>query len=355
MKHLTKELADVRAALRNEKLKSKARLSGLGDALESMETELARRRDSSRRALHDIQNAVSDLQRHLGSRGYHAVPSETARALLQNLWTTVGSLAAAVKGDVPEVSASFEAADAEAEKAAWEIGARSGSLKIHGTSPTKDLARTMSDMCGEMEKDNLRLQAEVSDLRAALEASRNSVGLIPKYRKAIVKSRSIAQALRAEIEALRRERIRDAAAMAGLREREDLGSVEEVAQTLSDTCADLEQENATLRGKMVRMQETRGQTARLREENATLRGQMAAMQEENAGLRARAEAQGADFRASIDALSSDKLRLKAHMAAMRTETESAEGDLEVATLRGDLATLDDEIGQLQRAIKGALI
>ena len=345
-KLLSADLAREKKRVRDAKLKSNARLVGLSEALSDMEEELARRSAETRRALRDIQDAVSDLQRHIGSRGYHAVPSETARRLLSGLWETVGSLAAAVQCDVRELPASPSKSPSpalsKASRAAWTVGVRDGSLSVvSGTAPVRDIAKTMSDTCAQLETENVRLQSAVEELRASLAASQSAdraEALIPKYRAAIVKSRSISESLRKQVGYLEDDRRKDREKIAALVDRCEL------AESRGSASSHLEAENDRL---MSALRSARKDAA------------------EYESKWKRAAAQSAETIAQVERLLRRQNAVQGVIRELKRDHppvvedfnddfDDGDDDGEVAALKSDLASLDDAIHQLQRAIKGAM-
>jgi hypothetical protein len=85
--YLTKELQKEKELSRDATTKTKASLAGLKNALEAVEDEVKGHSSILKEESTRLQSLVVSLQRHLG-RGYHAVPSHTAKRLLDEIQQT---------------------------------------------------------------------------------------------------------------------------------------------------------------------------------------------------------------------------------------------------------------------------
>ncbi|CAK9055008.1 Hypothetical protein SCF082_LOCUS29798 [Durusdinium trenchii] len=256
-KCLSSELEDKTQELRDTKLRSNARLDTLSKTIQRTEREAHARRQGFRAAAHAIQDTVLDLQRHFGSRGFHAINSHTAQRLMEKLMDASEGITEAAMLHSPRKkrrrrrhvrsaahSGAFSDSDSDDESRRGEgsIGGSTGldwdgdlhrkiqrsailvDVKDHHRSEEEQeggafqltaaqspllrrkrdtLVRDLSKVCLELESDNSRLQRAVRDLKLELESIRRTSGdsaLVPKYRLAIVQARSKAKACQDRLE-----------------------------------------------------------------------------------------------------------------------------------------------------------
>uniref|UniRef100_A0A7S2S9D0 Uncharacterized protein n=1 Tax=Mucochytrium quahogii TaxID=96639 RepID=A0A7S2S9D0_9STRA len=255
-KHLSTELAEKKKALREVRLRTNARLARLSENLEAAEGATLLRIEDVNYAANAIQSSVVDLQRHLGSRGFHAVNSHTARELMKKLWDSsvkltkaCGAVSYQRKIDIPEgddlgstrgddhdsLQDSWDSEDnihnsidkrarlikrlrKQAEGAAVTVAAKDGRIKVVGESQAKSMVRELTNLCTELEEENKALLVKIEELRSQLSTSSSKAELstiVTKYRLAIVKSRTSEKALKkrlgrseAQIDKLRENEIK---------------------------------------------------------------------------------------------------------------------------------------------------
>ena len=170
--YLTKELQKEKELGRETASKTKASLAALRNALETVEKQVrdhsAVLQDESTR----LQSLVVSLQRHLG-RGYHAVPSHTAKRLLDEIHQASTSILG-VTGAYHEPSNWTATASRAAAQTAKNVY----------TAHKEQLSQTMADICTELEIDNTQLRAQVAALESqvgALQEEAKAATLIPQY------------------------------------------------------------------------------------------------------------------------------------------------------------------------------
>ena len=268
-KYLARELAETKRSLKETNLRTRAKMCSLSSTLKTTKDEYLGRQGHLITAAKAIQSTVMDLQRHLGSRGFHAVNSQVAQALMENIWSASEKLTTTCTGYLSDDGSNvfvdnddndddddddddidddddygydceyFERSKNKKKKkrrkkekrkkknnnnnnnnnlnrlasktkdAALFVAAKDGHIHINGDSAAKELAREMTQICSRLETENQRLEAKVEMLESEVKSIRQhskAKELIPKYRVAIVKSRNFADALRKQVNHLEQER-----------------------------------------------------------------------------------------------------------------------------------------------------
>jgi len=207
-KCLCNELAECKSKLREIKLKSKARLFHTCQSLEDMENMSKQQMERVKNAANSIQSSVLDLQRHVGSQGFHLVNSHTAKALMQQLWDSCGKLCLTAetiddKNDYKNEHVNIETVTKEAHRSALLLAAKNGDVQVLGESQSDQLFNDLTSLCSELENQNKALIAQTEDLKAQMKGKETQESrvssIIPKYRMAILKARAEAKSVVEEL------------------------------------------------------------------------------------------------------------------------------------------------------------
>lgn len=262
-KQLTSDLAQAKEKYRELQVKTRSRLANLAESLRQTEQKNEHRTRRIKVAVNAIQNAVLDLQRHIGSRGFHAVNSSTANRLVNKIFEAAEDLANASSVSSSQSVKDLRNVHRKAQRSAIKGNVRRGLVSASGEDGSAELLEEVTAVCGDLERENERLRSSVDALKAQIERTRGQVEkaqLIPKYRLVIVKSRaqvasprSQLEELTVENERLRTERVQPTGASDPLLEHEslaDIKSLEHQMKRVSRKNSALTKENATLRAEL---------------------------------------------------------------------------------------------------------
>ena len=265
-KQLVAELADAKEKHRGLQAKTRSRLSNLASSLQETECKNEERGRAIRIAVNAIQNAVLDLQRHIGSKGFHAVNSNTAIRLVNKIFEAAEDLACAADVSSRRNVQSLQKLQRKAYKSTVKDNAKRGVVSVAKDDGKADLLEEVTAVCGDLEQENERLRGNVQVLKAQLESCREQAEkaqLIPKYRLVIVQSRAQAAALRSQVEELsdenerlRREQLRKQPVEDVLLERGSLADLETLTSQLKrarNKISALLKENAALKSEVTEL------------------------------------------------------------------------------------------------------
>ena len=211
--YLAKELAQVKDLAKEASAKTRAKMHGMANSLNTLEEATAARSRGVQREVRHLRGLLTSLQRR-AVRGLGPAGFSSGERILTAMWQAIETVyQIGVPGGSPMQSRvssrrpyfSIESDSKKSESAdeqhhqQQQQQQQQQQREKSTNEVTHDLAETMDGIVGDLERENQRLRAEVEMLQTEIlhyKGKTESVALIPQYRQAVIRAREHAELLR---------------------------------------------------------------------------------------------------------------------------------------------------------------
>ena len=255
--YLAKELAQVKDLAKEASAKTRAKMHGMANSLNTVEEAMGSRTRGVQREVRHLRGLLTSLQRR-AVRGQGPAGFSSGERILTAMWQAIETIyqigvpgGSPIQSRVssrrpyftsePNLNAQQQQQDGHGVSTTEKNCSSSNSTKEIEIDSTHDLAETMDGIVSDLERENQRLRAEVEMLQTEIvhyKGKTESLAHIPQYRQAVIRARQHAELLRQRL----REEIQARNQIQEQLERTQEQHHQNLARTASQTKRTLETE-----------------------------------------------------------------------------------------------------------------